>query len=60
MEQMRRALSEEGEPHTISADLREARSRLRAVLVERQGASEEEQRRIAEILSRAADEIRGK
>jgi DNA-binding PadR family transcriptional regulator len=60
MEQMRRAVSDEGEPHTMSADLREARSQLRAVLVDKRGASEEEQRRIAEILSRAADEIRGK
>jgi DNA-binding PadR family transcriptional regulator len=60
MEQMRRAVSDEGEPHTMSADLRGARSQLRAVLVDKRGASEEEQRRIAEILSRAADEIRGK
>jgi DNA-binding PadR family transcriptional regulator len=60
MEQMRRAVSDEGEPHTMSADLREARSQLRAVLIDKRGASEEEQRRIAEILSRAADEIRGK
>jgi len=60
MEQMQRVFSDEGKPHTISADLREARSRLRGVLVERRGASEEEQGRIAEILSRAADEIRGK
>jgi DNA-binding PadR family transcriptional regulator len=60
MEQMRRAVSDEGEPHTMSADLREARSQLRAVLVDKRGASEEEQRRIAEILSRAVGEIRGK
>jgi len=60
MEQMRRVFSDEAEPHTISAGLREARSRLRAALVEKRGASEEEQRRIAEILGRAADEISGK
>ena len=60
MVQMRRAVSDEGEPHTMSANLREARSRLRAALVEKRGGSEKEQRRIAEILSRAADEIRGK
>lgn len=60
MEQMRRAFLDEGEPHTVSANLREVRSRLRDALVEKRGASEEEQRRIAEILSRAADEIRGK
>ena len=59
MEQMRRAVSDEGEHHTISADLRQARSRLREVLVEKRGASEEEQRRVAEILSRAAEQIRG-
>jgi len=60
MEQMRRVFSDEAEPHTISAGLREARSRLRAALVEKRGASEEEQQRIAEILGRAADEISGK
>jgi DNA-binding PadR family transcriptional regulator len=60
MEQMRRAFLDEGEPHTVSANLREVRSRLRDALVEKRGASEEEQQRIAEILSRAADEIRGK
>lgn len=60
MEQMRRAVSDEGEPHTMSANLREARSRLRAALVDKRGASEQEQRRIAEIVSRAADEIRSK
>jgi hypothetical protein len=34
--------------------------RLRAALCDKRGASDDEQRRIAEILARAADEIRGK
>jgi DNA-binding PadR family transcriptional regulator len=61
MEHMRRAFSGEGEPaDDRSAQLREARSRLRAALIERRGASDEEQRRIADILDRATREIRGK
>jgi hypothetical protein len=44
----------------MSAKLRAARARLRAALIERGGASEDEQRRIAEILDRAAEAIRGK
>ena len=60
MERVRRAFSGDGEQHDMLRELREARSRLRAVLVEQRGASEEEQRRVAEILNRAADEIRGK
>jgi DNA-binding PadR family transcriptional regulator len=61
MEHVRRAFSDEGErADATSARLREARARLRAVLVERHGVSEDEQRRIAEILDRAADEIRGR
>jgi len=61
MEHVRRAFSREGEPaDEISTKLREARSRLRAALVERSGASEDEQRRIAEILDRATHEICGK
>src|SRR6266480_4941314 len=44
MEHVRRAFSREGEPaDEISPKLREARSRLRAALVERRGASEDEQ-----------------
>ena len=44
----------------LSAAVHEARIRLRAALGDKRGASEDEQRRIAEILARAADEIRGK
>ena len=58
---MRNAFSSEGEQtEAMSTKLRAARARLRAALIESRGASEEEQRRIAEILERAADEIRGK
>ena len=61
MAHMRRAFSDETErADGTSARLREARSRLRSVLVERGGASDEEQRRIADILDRATEEIRGK
>jgi len=61
MEHVRRAFSHEGEPtDDRSGPLREARMRLRAALVERRGAADDEQRRIAEILDRATDEIRGK
>ena len=57
---MRNTFSSEGDQETAkSAKLRAARTRLRAALIEAQGASEDEQRRIAEILDRAADEIRG-
>ncbi len=61
MEHMRSAFSREAEPaDTMSGRLRAARSRLKAALVEKRGASEDEQRRIAEILDRAANDIRGK
>ena len=58
---MRNAFSSEGEQtETMSTKLRAARARLRAELIESRGASDDEQRRIAEILDRAADEIRKK
>ena len=61
MDHMRSAFSSEGDQAGgMSAKLRAARARLRAALIERQGASDDEQRRIAEILDRAADDIRGK
>jgi DNA-binding PadR family transcriptional regulator len=61
MEHVRRAFSGDGGQHdSTSADLREARSQLRATLFAKRGASDEEQRRIAEILKRAGDAIRGK
>jgi DNA-binding PadR family transcriptional regulator len=60
MEHVRRAFWHDGEPtEDRSTQLREARSRLRAALVEKSGASGEEQRRIAEILDRATKDIRG-
>ena len=61
MEHLRRAFSNEGDPaDDRSTQLSESRSRLRAALIERRGASDEEQRRIAAILDRATKEIRGK
>ncbi len=61
MEHVRRAFSGEGEQQHegMSTELRTARSRLRDALFEKRGSSEAEQRRVAEILKRAADEIRG-
>ena len=43
----------------LSADVHEARIKLRAALAHKRGASDEEQQRIAAILARAADEIGG-
>ncbi len=61
MGHMRSAFSNETDPgDSMSAKLRAARARLRAALIEKGDASDAEQRRIAEILDRAADEIRGK
>ncbi|HET7097408.1 MAG TPA: PadR family transcriptional regulator [Casimicrobiaceae bacterium] len=61
MNAMRNAYASEGDSSdATSVKLRAARARLRAALIELQGASEEEQRRVAEILDRAADEIRRK
>ncbi len=61
MEHVRQAFSGEGEPGDGSTSkLRDARARLRALLVERRNAPDEEQSRIADILDRAADEIRRK
>jgi len=58
---MRNAFSSEADAgDAMSAKLRAARARVRAALIETRGASEEEQRRIAGILDRAADEIRRK
>ena len=63
MEQMRRAFTgeetEDSGPGT-HADLHEARHALRAALRERREGGPDEERRVAEILKRAADEIRGK
>ncbi|HVN35384.1 MAG TPA: PadR family transcriptional regulator [Casimicrobiaceae bacterium] len=58
---MRGAFSSDGEANeALSTKLRAARARLRATLIELRGAPEDEQRRVAEILDRAADEIRRK
>ena len=58
---MRNAFSSEADSgDAMSTKLRAARARLRAALMETRGASEEEQRRVADILDRAADEIRRK
>jgi len=61
MGDVRSAFSSEGDSRDrMSAKLRAARARLRAALIEKGDASDDEQRRIAELLDRAADEIRGK
>lgn len=69
MEHVRRAFGgeREGESATssdtrygMSRELHEARMELRAALGEKKGSTLEEQRRIAEILKRAADQVRGK
>jgi DNA-binding PadR family transcriptional regulator len=58
---MRSAYSNDADSgESMSTKLRAARARLRAALIELRGASEDEQRRVAEILDRAADEIRRK
>lgn len=56
MAQVRQAMSEDGED---SDRIRAARHALKAALVAKRGASAEERERIAAILQRAADEIRG-
>ena len=61
MGRVRSAFSSEGDfGERMSAKLRAARARLRAALIEKGDASDDEQRRIAEVLDRAAEEIRGK
>jgi DNA-binding PadR family transcriptional regulator len=58
---MRSAFSNDSDSsEAMSVKLDAARARLRAALIEMRGASEDEQRRVAEILDRAADEIRRK
>jgi DNA-binding PadR family transcriptional regulator len=59
MSAMRNAFASDGDQaDAMSTKLRAARARLRAALIEARGAPDEEQRRIAQILDRAADEIR--
>jgi len=61
MEHVRSAFTGEGDSgDRMSTKLRAARARLRAALIEKADAPDDEQRRIAEVLDRAADEIRGR
>lgn len=60
MDRVREVFAAEAEDEDLSQDLRAARRDLRSVLREQRRASPEEQLRIAAILKRAADEIRGK
>jgi DNA-binding PadR family transcriptional regulator len=60
METVREAFAAEAEDEGLAQDLRAARHELRGVLRERRRSSPEEQHRIAGILRRAIDEIRGK
>lgn len=46
--------------HRVAAEVRQARRNLKSALIEKFGASPEEQLRIAAILERAAAEIKGK
>ncbi len=60
MERMRSAMAEEGDgEHGWTAEFAEARRALKHALHARAGASQDEQRRIAAILARAAAEIEG-
>ncbi len=45
--------------HRMSAPLKQARRSIKSALIEKYGASAEEQARVAEVLERAAKEIRG-
>lgn len=45
--------------HRMSAPLKQARRSIKSALIEKYGASAEEQARVAEVLERAAAEIRG-
>jgi len=47
-------------PGGFTPEVHEARMKLRAALADKRGAADDEQRRIAEVLARAAAEIRGK
>jgi len=60
IEHVRRMFSTEGEEGRMSADLRDARRKLKSALRDKFGADDAEQSRIAAILQRAADEVRGK
>ena len=45
--------------HRMAAPLKQARRNIKSALIEKYGASAEEQARVAEVLERAAKEIRG-
>jgi DNA-binding PadR family transcriptional regulator len=60
MEHVREAFASHGERReAMTPELDEARARLRALLARKLGSPDAEQRRIAEILKRAAEEIEG-
>jgi DNA-binding PadR family transcriptional regulator len=60
MERVREVLAGEAAEEEMGQSIRAARRELRSVLRDRRHASPEEQQRIADILKRATDEIRGK
>jgi DNA-binding PadR family transcriptional regulator len=60
MERVREAFAGEAAEEEMSQGVRAARRELRSVLRDQRHASPEEQQRIAEILKRATDEIRGR
>jgi DNA-binding PadR family transcriptional regulator len=60
MSRVREVFATEAEDESLAPDLKAARYELRNVLRDRRRASPEEQQRIATILKRATDEIRGK
>jgi DNA-binding PadR family transcriptional regulator len=60
MERVREVFAGEAAEEEMAQSVRAARHELRSLLRERRHASPEEQQRIADILKRAIDEIRGK
>jgi DNA-binding PadR family transcriptional regulator len=60
MDRVREVFAADAEDEEMGQDLRTARRELRMVLRDQRRASPEEQQRIAAILKRAMDEIRGK
>lgn len=60
MERVREVFAGEAEDEDMALSVRSARHELRSVLRDRRHASPEEQQRVAEILKRAIDEIKGK
>lgn len=60
MERVREVFAGEAAEEDMAQSIRAARHELRSVLREKRHATPEEQQRIAEILKRATDQIRGK